>query len=131
VLRDGRTETLTAHVVEREADKAPGSRGNRAGEGEGEEGYGMTLSPLTPQLARRLDLPAAAAGIVVTDVDPDGAAASAGVRPGDLIKKVNGRDVTTVASVKSALTGQSGKPALMLLTREGADIFIALPSSRS
>jgi len=131
VLRDGRPETLTAHVVEREAEKASGPGRNRGGEGEGEEGYGMTLSPLTPQLARRLDVSASSSGVVVTDVDPDGVAASAGVRPGDLIKKINGRDVASVASVKSALTGQSGKPALMLLTREGADIFIALPSSRS
>jgi S1-C subfamily serine protease len=131
VLRDGRTETLNAHVVEREAEKAARSRGNRGGDAEGEEGYGMTLSPITPQLARRLDLPASTSGVVVTDVDPDGVAASAGVRPGDLIKKVNGREVASVGSVKSALSAQSDKPALMLLTREGADIFIALPSSRS
>jgi hypothetical protein len=39
--------------------------------------------------------------------------------------------VASVASVKSALAGSRAKPALMLLTREGADIFIALPSSRS
>jgi Do/DeqQ family serine protease len=133
VLRDGRTETLTAHVVERDGDKASATRGSRRGDGEGqgESGYGMTLSPITPQLARQLDVPASTAGVVVTDVDPDGVAANAGVRAGDVIKRVNGRDVSTVASLRTALNGTSGKPALMLVTREGADIFVALPLARS
>jgi S1-C subfamily serine protease len=133
VLRDGRTETLTAHVIEREADKVAASGKNRRGGGaeDGEEGYGMTLSPLTPQLARQLDVPASTSGVVVTDVDPDGAAATAGVREGDIIKRVNGREVTSPSAVKTALAGQSGKPALILVRRQGADIFVALPVSHS
>jgi S1-C subfamily serine protease len=130
VLRDGRTETLSAHVVEREADKASASRNDRkGGRGEGEEGYGMTLSPLTPQLARQLDVPASTTGVVVTDVDPDGAAATAGVHEGDVIKRINGKEVTSPSAVKSALNGQTGKPARMLVSRQGADIFVALPRS--
>jgi S1-C subfamily serine protease len=133
IVRDGRTETLTAHVVERDGDKASATRGNRGrgSEGEGETGYGMTLSPITPQLARQLDVPPSASGVVVTDVDPDSIAANAGVRAGDVIKRVNGREVASVAALRTALNGQSGKPALMLVTRQGADIFVALPSARS
>jgi Do/DeqQ family serine protease len=133
ILRDGRPETLTAHVVERDGEKGGATRGNRGrgGEGQGESGYGMTLSPMTPQLARQYDVPASTSGVVVTDVDPDSVAASAGVRPGDVIKRVNGREVASVASLRTALNGQAGKPALMLVTRQGADIFVALPSARS
>jgi Do/DeqQ family serine protease len=130
VLRDGRTETLTAHVVEREADKEATNRNRRGGE-DGEEGYGMSLSPLTPQLAKQLDVPAATSGVVVTDLDPNGVAASAGVHEGDLIKRVNGHDVASPSAVKTALSARTGKPALMLVRREGADIFLALPTSRS
>jgi Do/DeqQ family serine protease len=131
ILRDGRTETLTAHVVEREPEKAEASNRNRRGGEGGEEGYGMTLSPLTPQLARQLDVPASTSGVVVTDVDPDGAAATAGIREGDVIKRVNGHDVTSPSGVKTALNAQTGKPVLMLVRRQGADIFVALPTSRS
>jgi hypothetical protein len=37
----------------------------------------MTVSPVTGQLARELELPRGASGLVITDVDPSGAAASA------------------------------------------------------
>jgi Do/DeqQ family serine protease len=130
VLRDGRNETLTAHVVEREADKVASAKNGRGGEGS-EGGYGMSLSPMTPQLARQLDVPPSTTGVVVTDLDPEGAAATAGFREGDVIKRVNGREVESPSAVKNALNGQTGKPALMLVTRQGADIFIALPTSRS
>jgi Do/DeqQ family serine protease len=127
VLRDGRTETLTAHVIEREADKEAANRTHRGGGEEGEEGYGMSLSPLTPQLAKQLDVPASTSGVVVTDLDPNGVAANAGVHEGDLIKRVNGRDVASPSAVKTALSERTGKPALMLVRRDGADIFVALP----
>jgi hypothetical protein len=39
--------------------------------------------------------------------------------------------VASVALLRTALNGQAGKPALMLVTRQGADIFVALPSARS
>jgi serine protease Do len=91
----------------------------------------MTLSPLTPQLARRLEVPPSTSGVVVTDIDPNGPAASAGVRSGDVIKRVNGKPVTSVDEIRSALTAQSGKPALVMVHRGGADLFVALPSNRS
>jgi S1-C subfamily serine protease len=78
-----------------------------------------------------MDVPASSAGVVVTDVDPDGVAANAGVQAGDVIKRVNGREVSSVASLRTALNGVSGKPSLMLVRRQGADIFVALPSARS
>ena len=60
-------------------------------------------------------------------MDPSGAAASAGLRPGDLIKSVNGRAVDSVSSLKSALASTIDRPAMALVTRQGADAFIALP----
>jgi S1-C subfamily serine protease len=69
--------------------------------------------------------------VVVTDVDPNGPAASAGVRPGDVITRVNGKEVASVDEIRSALTAQSGKPALVMVTRGEGDLFVALPSNRS
>jgi S1-C subfamily serine protease len=34
---------------------------------------------------------------------------NAGLRPGDLIKKVNGRDIATVADLRSVLSAQGGQ----------------------
>jgi serine protease Do len=131
VLRDGKPQTFTARVVEREPAKLT-SRGSGRDEGAGEGGFGMTLSPVTPQIARQLDLPATASGVVVTEVEPDSVAANAGIRPGDLIRRVNGKEVGSIDSVRSALTAQGGgKPALVMVSRQGADLFVALPSTRS
>jgi Do/DeqQ family serine protease len=131
VLRDGKTITLTARVVEREPAKLA-SLGKGGEEGDGESGFGMTLSPVTPQIARQLELPASSTGVVVTGVEPDSVAANAGIRPGDVIKRVNGKEVGSIDAVRSALTAQGdGKPALVMVSRQGADLFVALPSTRS
>jgi len=128
VLRDGKTQTLSARVVEREPAKLA-SRGKGVDEGEGGSGFGMTLSPVTPQIARQLELPATSSGVVVTGVEPDSLAANAGIRPGDVIKRVNGKEVVSIDSVRSALTAQAGgKPALVMVSRQGADLFVALPT---
>ena len=47
---------------------------------------------------------------MVTDVDPDGAAAESGVQPNDVIEKVNGRPTTTIAELKNAIEHIDGKP---------------------
>jgi len=67
----------------------------------------------------------------VQDVDPDGAAAASGLKPGDVISQINGRAVKTPQDVKSALDVTSDRPALLLVTRDKADIFVALRHPRS
>ena len=66
----------------------------------------MSVTPLTPQLAEELELPRSEKGLVVTDVDPSGAAASAGIQQGDLITRVNDRDVATVPALREAMATQ-------------------------
>ena len=53
----------------------------------------MTVEPLTPEIARQLELDRNTRGVVIADVDPSGAAASAGLREGDVIQQVNGKSV--------------------------------------
>lgn len=131
VLRDGKPQTLSARVVEREPAKLT-ARGRGGEEGNSESGFGMSLSPVTPQIARQLELPPSSSGVVVTEVQPDSVAANAGIRPGDVIKRVNGKEVASIDSVRSALTTPSnGKPALVMVSRQGANLFVALPQARS
>ena len=96
-----------------------------------ESGFGMAVSPITPRLAEELELPRTATGLVVTDVDPAGLGASAGVRAGDVIKSVNGQSVDAVPALRKALEARRERPALLLVSRNGADIFIALPRADS
>jgi S1-C subfamily serine protease len=71
----------------------------------------MSVTPLTPELAREYSLPRSTRGVVVTDVDPDGGAAASGVEPNDVIEKVNGRSTTTIDELRPQSTPH-GVPAL-------------------
>src|SRR5215831_5088683 len=81
-------------------------------------GFGLTLSNLTPQIARRLQLPSGKSGALVSDVDPDGPAAQSGVKPGDVILQVNRKAVTNSADAARELQAvASGRLAQILLWR--------------
>ena len=58
----------------------------------------MTLDAITPDVARRLDLPANSGGAVVSDVDRESPAGNAGIAAGDVILEVNRQKVSTVSS---------------------------------
>ena len=54
-----------------------------------------------------------------------GAAAKAGVRPGDVILGVNGKPVKSVAELKNATAGAS-KNVAILIEREGQPQYVAI-----
>jgi Do/DeqQ family serine protease len=129
VLRDGQKETLYATLDAQKADGAKRAGGSSGADDQG--GYGMTVQPLTPDVARELQLKGKQEGVVITGLDPDGAAAAAGLREGDVIEQVNGKAVTSTSELKSALAQSTDRPALLLIAREGADAFVTLSKPRS
>ena len=124
VLRDGKTTEMTATLGE----LAPAEDVDRNGEGEGRASakFGMTVEPITPEIARQLNLDRGAQGVVITGVDPSGAAAAANLREGDVIQQVNGKPVRTAEDVRDALNATEGKPAVLLIARGGTTIFVPL-----
>ncbi|HYE88008.1 MAG TPA: PDZ domain-containing protein, partial [Vicinamibacterales bacterium] len=96
------------------------------GDARGSARYGMTVEPLTPDIAGRLDLDRDTRGVVITNVDPAGAAASAGLRQGDVIQQVNGKSVRTADEVRSALAATGDKPAVLLIQRGANTVFVPL-----
>lgn len=126
VIRDGRPETLKATLAELPSNKEEGlSTSNEDGGGHGK--FGMSVKPLTPELAEQFELSRGTKGVVITGVDPDGAAAETGLQPGDVIQKVNGRDVTSTTELRDTLAKASEtKPALLLVSRDGQTRFVTL-----
>jgi serine protease Do len=59
-------------------------------------------------------------------VDPEGAAASAGIRQGDVIEEVNRKPVRTAEDLRAALKGSGSRPALVLLNRRGDSLYLTL-----
>ena len=124
VMRDGKTSDFKATLAENDAKEARARTGER--EGEAAPKYGMALEELTPEIARQLQLDRNAEGVVITNVDPSGAAASAGLRQGDVIQQVNGKAVDSADDVRDALNEANGKPAVLLVARGNTTIFVPL-----
>jgi serine protease Do len=134
VYRDGREQDLRAHTAELNVEETAEAReGNsRGGTGAARGQLGVSVEPLTPQAASELGLKANAKGVVVTDVDPSGPASEAGIQQNDVIIEVNHTPVTSGADIRSALAKSNGKPALLLISREGRNVFLAVrPGSGS
>ena len=128
MLRDGKTSEFKATLAENVVTNARGESRGRDDEGETSSRFGMTVQPITPEIARQLELDRDAKGVVITAVDPAGAAASAGLRQGDVIQQVNGQSVDSADDVRDALNATSGKPSVLLVGRGSATIFVPLRS---
>jgi Do/DeqQ family serine protease len=127
IVRDGRKETLAATLDAKEPDSA--ARASSGG-GADAQGFGMTVKPLTPEVARELELGDRREGIVIQEVTPDGAAAAAGLQAGDVIVQVNGQAVKSVTELKSALSQVTDRPALLLVARKGGESFVTLSRTK-
>jgi Do/DeqQ family serine protease len=130
LLRSGKTETKSVRLVERTREQRAGLPPAQ-GESTGGARFGMAVSPLTPDVAEQLQLPRTEKGLVVTDVDPAGVAASVGIQAGDVIKQANDREVTTVPALRAAIATHEDRPLLMLVNRQGKSLFVALPRGQS
>jgi len=123
VMRDGKRVTLDATIT-RLAEEEP--RSAAAGQERGR--LGVAVQPLTPDLARELGVEPAR-GVVVSSVDESGPAASAGIRPGDVVVEVDHRPVATVDELKKALDHHTGGgPLLLLIRREGSNLYLTVPA---
>jgi serine protease Do len=78
-----------------------------------------------------LDLPDRRGGALVANVAPGGAAARAGIRPGDVILEINRKPVNNAADAAAALRAIAEKEvALVLAWREGQEVFITIPAGQ-
>jgi serine protease Do len=131
VLRNKQEKTLNAVVDELDLDaeqnqtrRGTPQNDQPAPEEQGTGSFGVTLEPVTPQMARRLHLPSGRSGAVVTEVDPDGASAGA-LRQGDVILSVNGKPVSNaVEAARELQQVQTGRIAQMRVWRGDAEVFV-------
>ena len=125
ISRDNREQQVRVTLGELPADKsrtAAADSGSATDPGK----LGISVEPLTPALASRLDLPSSAQGLVVTSVDPGGPAAEAGIREGDLIDEVNRQPARSVADLQAAVQRAGTKPLLLLVNRRGDSLFLTV-----
>ncbi|HEX3382639.1 MAG TPA: DegQ family serine endoprotease [Paraburkholderia sp.] len=79
---------------------------------------GVAVRPLTPEEKSSASV---SHGLLVQQAG--GAAASAGIQPGDVILAVNGRPVTNIDQLKQMILG-AGNSIALLIQRDNAQIFV-------
>ena len=127
VTRGGREYELKAKLGE-VATTAQVDDQNTAGAA-AHASLGVAVQPLTPELAREIGLPRSTHGLLVQQVDPEGRAAAGGLEEGDVIEEVNQQPVHTVEALRAAVHQASSRPLLMLVNRDGRDLFLTASAS--
>jgi serine protease Do len=105
-------------------------QGTAPGATTAQKALGLSLAPLTPELARSANLPANSRGVIITGVDPNSDAGEQGLQRGDLIMSVNNQIVSDPAQVIAGVDGarKAGRTSVLLLVKRGSapEAFIAV-----
>jgi Do/DeqQ family serine protease len=129
VLRDGAEQELTAKLdefnVEGAKNKTSEEQKNESDKSESNGKLGLSLQPITPEIAKQLNLDSND-GLVVTNVDPNGAAAEKGIQRGDVILQINRQSVGSLDDVQSAIAKGADRPVLLLISRKGQTLFMTV-----
>jgi Do/DeqQ family serine protease len=130
VWRDGAEKELSAKLAEidpaqlAENREAEGGNPNAAASALS----GVRVDNLTPELARRVGVPATTRGVVILEIDPESNAAGAGLRRGDVIEEVARQGVTSVEEFNAAL-GKLGKKDVLLSIRNAqGSRYVVVPA---
>jgi serine protease Do len=85
------------------------------------EAWGCSLSELSPDVIRRAQL-TSRKGVVTSGVRPGGLAANAGLKPGDIILRVDDSEIQSLSSFKEVFDGlvEGGTPLVLLTVKNGA-----------
>jgi serine protease Do len=89
---------------------------------------GLQVESLSADVARQLGYKDGTKGVVVTSVEADGPAATAGLREGLLIERVGQQKVTTVDEFQQAMKDADLSKGVLLLVRNarGVSTFIVV-----
>ena len=115
VLRNGAAKILEATIAEMQEPKVA-ARSEEAAQGP----LGLAVRPLEPGEGSAAGI---TGGLLVEDVT--GAAARAGIQPGDVIIAVNGRSVASINELREA-SAKAGSKVALLVQRQNARIFVPL-----
>ncbi|ENN85157.1 serine protease Do [Rhizobium freirei PRF 81] len=131
--RDGKSVDVSVTIGGNDDGKqAANDNGDGKIQPSSQPSIGVGLANLTPDVRQQLNLPRGVEGAVVASVNPDKPAATAGIQTGDIIVSVNDQPVRNAHEVQTAVAkaGKDGrKSVLLLIERDGAKTFVAVPFS--
>ena len=130
IVRDKKEQVVEVTLGElevakkEETDKKEGDT-SEPQTGSEDKKLGVTVAPNSKELAGRMKLEGEVEGLVVTNVDPSGPAANAGIAQRDVILEVNRTKVATLEDMKTAL-GKSDGATILFIRRGEATVYVTV-----
>src|SRR5262249_14905118 len=138
IWRSGSEQTVNVKIAQMKEDVASADNGDGSTSGPSAsdtvQQLGATLAPVTEATRQQFGLADGAQGVVIADLEQDSALADQGVRPGDVIERINDRKVMTPGDVTKALheaRADKRSVAVMLIARDGNNRFVAVQIGQS
>ena len=126
VHRNGRDQTLVAAIGEAPSDPnkpvdQPAPEAKTGGK------LGVQLEQLTPELLKQFKLPSSATGAVVKAVAPGSVASEIGIQAGDVISRIDGKQISSPSDLKDAMAGiGSGQNVRLVVQREKQRMLVTV-----
>jgi serine protease Do len=128
-VKAGKLEESSEAAAEGATEPQPDDRGSLEQPNQ-KATLGLTFSPITDELRDRYSIAFGMAGVVVTEIDPEGPAASAEIRQGDVVVEVTQQKVASPADIETRLAELqklNRKNALLTVTSANGEVsFIAV-----
>ncbi|MCL5102747.1 MAG: Do family serine endopeptidase [Armatimonadetes bacterium] len=123
VIREKVGKTLNVKLMER-----PATEEEAANAGDGQDKTGLTVQPLTSDIAKQLGVDEDIKGVVVRTVEPGSAGDRAGIKHGDVITEIEDTPITSVASFSKATKAlKSGDTAIVVVQRGTRSVILEMP----
>lgn len=129
------TLTIICEGIEKQISAKLGEWGDVAknnqqdnSQGSGSNGkLGIGVEQMTAEIAKQLGVSPTTQGVVVTEIDPNGSAADAGLQQGDIIVEINRQPVKSAEDLKAGLDRAGrAKPLLLLINRRGQTAYLTV-----
>ena len=119
LVRAGSTQRLSLQVAARADEKQLAAQSSKVWPG-------FSVLKITDDVRAQLNLGNSDAGLVIGAVDQGGPADVAGLKSGDLITKVGGREVRNLGDFYKALNNPGSREILFAIQRQGNNLIIGL-----
>jgi len=84
---------------------------------------GAVVANLSPAIAQKIKVPSDKQGVIVLDIQRGSPAAANRLRPGDIIREINGEPIARVADIEPVIS-QQGRRWVFVVERQGREVIM-------